>query len=105
MSEMPLSKAKLAEIDKRTRQFREELIEEAERGVSEMAARVADAMSQVLGDEIDFDVLARAAIAAMREPTEAMLDASYGLAGSERGDARAEAAVWAAMIDAALKAE
>lgn len=57
-------------------------------------------------DETGCMWLARAAIAAMREPTEAMVEAAYasedtGYEFSHRGDEAP--AVWRAMVDEALK--
>ena len=71
--------------------------------MSTMVERVAQALQQEMGaaplDETAASfALARAAIAAMREPTEEMLNAGH--------EARAKATVngiWHAMIDAALE--
>jgi hypothetical protein len=75
--------------------------------MSEMIGRVAEALAKsrgvVIVDEVDyrqFAADARAAIAAMREPTEAMLQA-----GERQGDGYYNAgpwATWQAMIAAAL---
>lgn len=58
------------------------------------------------GGSLNLEELARAAIEAMREPTEEMIEAAYYPAG-EPGDqsvSRSEAEeTWHAMIDAALK--
>ena len=71
--------------------------------MSTMVERVAQSLQQEMGTAA-FDepassfALARAAIAAMREPTEEMLNAGH--------EARAKATVngiWHAMIDAALE--
>jgi len=72
--------------------------------MSSMVERVARAIAEsneVWGDDL---VKARAAIAAMREPTEAMVNAGSHLyvAGTARGELDYEAeTVWKAMIDAA----
>ena len=70
--------------------------------MSSIVKRVAQALQQEMGtapfDETAAFALARAAIAAMREPTEEMLNAGH--------EARAKATVngiWHAMIDAALE--
>lgn len=70
--------------------------------MSEMVERVARAIAEArfgIGCPVDGDdrIAARAAIEAMREPTDAMVDAAYGRerTGTERGN-------WRAMIDAAL---
>ena len=66
--------------------------------MSTMVKRVAQALQQ----KIPFDetavsfVLASAAIAAMREPTEAMIDAWISAPGAIKGG-------WQAMIDCALR--
>lgn len=59
-----------------------------------MVKRVQEAIDRA--SPLDWDAQARAAIAAMREPTEEMLDAT----GLRHG---APLANWQAMIDAALK--
>lgn len=80
-------------------------------GENEMVERVAKALYEATpfketegGYDAQSDLyrrscrlLARAAIEAMREPTDAMVDAAYGRerTGTERGN-------WRAMIDAAL---
>lgn len=73
--------------------------------MSEMIERVARALFIEYGHEpeewceahrVHYIAVARAAIAAMREPTEAMVDAS-GM-GSQL-----TSGMWSAMIDAALK--
>lgn len=53
----------------------------------------------------EYEESARAAIEAMREPTEAMRDAGGVVAGSRRDDPDCPTAeaVWSAMISAALK--
>ena len=65
-----------------------------------MVERVAQALQQEMGtaafDEATSFALARAAIAAMREPTEEMLDAWARAPGAIK-------AGWQAMIDAALE--
>lgn len=79
--------------------------------MSEMVERVAGAIYDAAGDcdqEMNLAAaraLARAAIAAMREPTEAM-KAAGGFAYMERGGMNARDGsddIWRAMIDAALK--
>ena len=66
--------------------------------MSTMVKRVAQALQQEM-ETAPFDetaiALARAAIAAMREPTEEMLDAWIRAPGAIKGG-------WQAMIDAAL---
>jgi hypothetical protein len=66
-----------------------EMVERVARALADCALEPFDAISRqkFMGD-------ARAAIEAMREPTEAML---------ERGDHGTSAAGWASMIDEALK--
>jgi len=68
--------------------------------MSTMVKRVAQALQQEMGtapfDETAAFALARAAIAAMREPTEEMLDAWIRAPGAIKGG-------WQAMIDAALQ--
>ena len=65
-----------------------------------MAKRVAQALQQEMGtapfDETAAIALARAAIAAMREPTEEMIDAWIRAPGAIKGG-------WQGMIDAALE--
>jgi hypothetical protein len=69
--------------------------------MSTMVKRVAQALQQVMAtaplDEAASFALAHAAIAAMREPTEEMLDAWIRAPGAIKGG-------WQAMIDAALEA-
>ena len=69
--------------------------------MSTMVKRVAQALQQEMGtarfDETAASfALARAAIAAMREPTEEMIVACIGAPGAIKGG-------WQAMIDAALE--
>ena len=68
--------------------------------MSTMVKRVAQALQQEMGaapfDETASFSLARAAIAAMREPTQEMLDAWIRAPGAIK-------AGWQAMIDAALE--
>ena len=68
--------------------------------MSTMVKRVAQALQQAMGtaafDETPSFALARAAIAAMREPTEEMMDAWARAPGAIK-------AGWQAMIDAALE--
>ena len=68
--------------------------------MSEMIERVARALYEADGDDtINWPKLARAAIAAMREPTEAMLmESSCNAVETER-----LVRDWQAMIDAALE--
>jgi len=49
--------------------------------------------------------LARAAIAAMREPTDAMVDAAVEFTSDAPTGRRQSVRVWQAMIDAALKGD
>lgn len=84
--------------------------------MSEMTTRVATAIEQATKEQthgyddfpasgLDFDVIACAAVAAMREPTEEMLRAAmYRSVSTGMGESRAEAEEeWRAMIDEALK--
>jgi len=68
--------------------------------MSTMVERVARALQQEMGtapfDEATSFALARAAIAAMREPTEEMIDGWIRAPGAIKGG-------WQAMIDAALE--
>lgn len=71
--------------------------------MSEMVDRVARAIERAMAEQMDPTpgYLARAAIEAVREPTEGM-----ELAGDQVGhysDAPAACTVWLAMIDEALK--
>lgn len=67
-----------------------------------MVDRVARALVErgVEYDDQTLERMARAAIAAMREPTEAMIEA--GQAEEWTGKREAVESVWGAMIDAAL---
>lgn len=77
--------------------------------MTDMIERVAVAINQamLLHDDYDPDLLARAAIAAMRDCTSAMLDA--GAAAHPRGYTRETMltdiieAEWRVMVDAALE--
>ena len=66
--------------------------------MTEMVERVARAIASHVGyaddDWFKYGPAARAAIAAMREPTEEMLKAAYAKAFDKE--------IWQAMIDAAL---
>ena len=68
--------------------------------MNSMVERVAQALQQEMGtapfDETAAIALARAAIAAMREPTEEMIDAWIRAPGAIKGG-------WQGMIDAALE--
>ena len=68
--------------------------------MSTMVKRVAQALQQEMGtapfDEATSFALARAAIAAMREPTEEMIDGWIRAPGGIKGG-------WQGMIDAALE--
>jgi L-cysteine desulfidase len=69
--------------------------------MSTMVKRVAQALQQEMAGTAPFDeaaslALAHAAIAAMREPTEEMIDAWIGAPGAIKGG-------WQAMIDCALR--
>jgi hypothetical protein len=82
--------------------------------MSEMVERVARALHEAHKPWCDYtydfehpmasrevyEALARAAIAAMREPTEGMIEARSVPGVLERSDIRL---VWMAMVDAALK--
>lgn len=65
----------------------------------EMVDRVARALAEVDGATADYFDLARAAIEAMREPTDAMVQAAMPLAFTARVSQRE---LWDKMIDAAL---
>lgn len=74
--------------------------------MSEMIERVARAIAEktvlrlgVMHDEEGYEILARAAIAAMREPTAAMSDATEWRNLPTTDTTR----IWVAMIDAALE--
>ena len=68
---------------------------------SEMVERVAKVLERMTDSPpATYEELACAAIAAMREPTEAMCDAG---ANDRPGRQQSYADVWRAMIDAALK--
>lgn len=77
--------------------------------MSEMVERVADAIEQHIWTESGAAevkramalVIAKTAIAAMREPTGAMCDAAH--AGSAPGDANGFYAMWEQAIDEALR--
>ena len=68
--------------------------------MGEMIERVARAI--VAADAMGSEAQARAAIAAMREPTRAMADAANRATDDGAGNART---TWRAMIDAALASE
>jgi len=86
-----------------------------DRPMSEMVARVAQAMAAAHGLEVDasYRIAARAAVQAMREPTEAMKAAALAEmpespddpdTGIAMFDASADVPnIWIAMIDEALK--
>jgi hypothetical protein len=57
----------------------------------------ADKFGEILVNWMNFEPQARAAIAAMREPTEAMIKAGTAHGGQTNTDV-----IWQAMIDAAL---
>lgn len=73
--------------------------------MSEMVERVARALANEEGyayDPVPYNRRARAAIEAMREPTDAMVDAGGWLGGENGvGDSSARV-VWTGMIEAAL---
>ena len=69
-------------------------------GETEMVRRVARAMEAV-GADMEFEDYARAAIEAMREPTDKMYEAAKGDFGGV-GALKMSRAIWTAMIDAAL---
>lgn len=76
--------------------------------VERVADRIWKSHGWALGDDVDFaDVLkiARAAIEAMREPTEAMAVAGEDVVAAPfvGGRLTDPSAVWSAMIDAAQK--
>jgi len=75
-------------------------------GMGEMVERVAKALQEAHGPNLPspYEAMARAAISAMREPTEAMVYASPEEGTGWNEAARGYAATyWSAMIDAALK--
>ena len=80
-------------------------------GMSDMVERVARALRECdcdpMHNDEDYANMAYAAIAAMREPTEAMIAKSLdGKAGDYLGvGPKVVTAVWQAMIDAALEGE
>ena len=66
----------------------------------DLVERVARAIMQnIIADRDDALNAARAAIAAMREPSDAMIDAAWNAISTERITATE---AWQAMIDAAL---
>ena len=71
--------------------------------MSEMVERVAKAIKRGIADDLPSADIARAAIEAMREPTEAMLHAGYDGLGREAAQYTGPEDVWPRMIDAALK--
>lgn len=70
-----------------------------------MSERIAHAALHAVRDyntgKLDFDGMGHAIIGAMREPTEGMLDAAYGMCGESRGSSAALLRVWQTMIGAA----
>lgn len=77
--------------------------------VPEMVERVEGAILSAMSRGGDSEAMARAAIEAMREPTEAMLKAGarrfsdcWSLEPGEGLDEEPEQPIWQAMIDAAL---
>lgn len=78
------------------------------RAMSEMVERVAIAIShecRLMGDGIGPGAAAeaaRAAIAAMRQPTNEMLSAAYGNYGESNGSDEPARSTWLSMIDAAI---
>lgn len=74
-------------------------LEEVARALREAVRNTPDGKS-ISFEEMSF-ILARAAIEAMREPTQAMIDAGYYPAVQNRG----AKSVWPVMIDAALSEE
>lgn len=74
--------------------------------MSEMIERVARAIEQEIGpQDMDFAKIARAAVEAMREPTEAMLEVAqdmYEPVGDRAMWPPEPKDAWPAMIDAAL---
>jgi hypothetical protein len=73
--------------------------------LNKMIDRVASAISALDTNIVanDYEAMARAVIAAMREPTEAMIDAAPDEAVGWSEIARRHAAdYWRAMVDAAL---
>ena len=71
--------------------------------MTEMIERVARAIAQCLNEpgQCSYSDIARAAIEAMREPTEAMI--KEGAYGSGEDSAGVACGAWKAMIDEALK--
>lgn len=77
-------------------------IHEAARGLGGAVVHVEpwqDGASILIDGDVDMMAMALAAIAAMREPTEAMVQAVIAYAGEEMIEIREE---WRIMIDAAL---
>ena len=73
---------------------------------SEMVQRAADAIHAAAGDEMGEKrrrEVARAVIAAMREPTEAMINAGWEDGNNGYGEGEEMAPIWRAMIDEALR--
>lgn len=90
--------------------------------MSEMVERVARAIEEKLGEltsgdyslnyrhpdgdgELASEIVARAAVEAMREPTEAMLEAADRLMGVEEDGFPSPRSAYIAMIDSALHGE
>jgi hypothetical protein len=67
------------------------------------AIRKQEEQSGPIGVDARWPQLARAAIEAMREPTEGMLGAVYGNHGETDGSDQSARKTWGAMIDAALE--
>lgn len=76
--------------------------------MSEILERVAEAIIANLppeGQHMDYTATARAAIAAMREPTDAMISYGAGALGDhmDNEDCKTAEYIWRTMIDEALK--
>lgn len=70
---------------------------------NEMIERVALAISEItVHGDFSSDELARAAIEAMREPTDAMLKAPSAIMGGGFQNSHSDRETWEAMIAAAL---
>lgn len=83
-----------------------------ERVASELAAKVGLSFAALASEDVNgiygkehWRGLARAAIAAMRDPTEAMLDQGWAAFSPPLPQIGGQYAMWTAMIDAALGGE
>jgi hypothetical protein len=78
-----------------------------DRGVAALIAAMPDELIAAMDDRKDAYTMVRAVIAAMREPTEAMLMAAREYSGAATSNAEQDCEpyreAWQEMIDAALK--